>query len=115
MDKYQEMFAQFNPINPEQAQTRIDKGEELIVFVGRVTCPYCRKFVRKLIKVKDNNPVEILYMDTEDEEHLEATQAFRDKYDIPTVPGLLYAKEGNVQVKADSSMKIEEIESFIGL
>ncbi|WNZ94466.1 hypothetical protein ABG810_02135 [Streptococcus iniae] len=41
------IFQAFTPVNMDQMETLLQK-EELILFVGRLSCPYCRKFAPKL-------------------------------------------------------------------
>ena len=44
----------------------------------------------------------------------EVLAAFRAKYNMPTVPGLLVARNGEVRVVCDSSQSVEQIKAFIG-
>ncbi|MFC0560868.1 hypothetical protein [Halalkalibacter alkalisediminis] len=44
---------------------------------------------------------------------MEGITAFRNEYDIPTVPGFIYTNGDKVTVKCDSSMSEEEIKSFM--
>ncbi|MCD0022612.1 thiol reductase thioredoxin, partial [Streptococcus agalactiae] len=54
------------------------------------------------------------HLDSEDFDHWTANKDFRNKYDIPTVPGLMVVKNGTIKVKCDSKMTKEEIREFIG-
>lgn len=109
------MFDQLDKISPEKAQEIIDSGEETRIFVGRPTCSYCRKQIANVLKVKDSHNLHIYYINTDDADNAETTRAFRDQHGIPTVPGLVYAKDGAVKVRTDSSMSIEEIEDLLAV
>ena len=96
-------------------QDLIDQGQTATAFIGRSTCPYCRKFAGKLATVVADTKAHIYFVNSEESSQLDALQAFRAKYAIPTVPGFLHTEGGQVAVKCDSSMPIEEIKAFAGL
>ena len=54
-----------------------------------------------------------IFVNSEDVTQLNEIQAFRQKYGIPTVPGLLVAKGGEAHVVCDSSISVEEIIAFV--
>lgn len=114
-ENYEKMFAHLDHITPEQAQEFIDSGEETRIFVGRITCSYCRKQIKNVLKIVDEHNVNIYHINTDDANYAETTQTFRAEHNIPTVPGLIYAKDGEVKVRTDSSMSIEEIEELLAL
>lgn len=82
-------------------------NEEVTVFVGRASCPYCQKFAKKLANIEEK-----MYF-INSEEVSDELQKFREKYNIVTVPGFLHANDGKVNVRCDSSMSIEEIKAMI--
>lgn len=112
MDFYQ-AIAPFEQVLTKDVEERIGSGEELILFVGRATCPYSRLFAPKLAQVQAEQGLEVLFLDSENLADLEALQAFRSRYQIITVPGLLVAKAGQVRVVCDSSLSPEAIAAFI--
>ena len=81
-------------------------------FIGRKTCPYCRKFAAKLATVVAETKAHIYFINSEEPSQLDALQAFRSTYGIPTVPGFLHVEAGEVTVRCDSSMSEEEIQSI---
>ena len=81
-------------------------------FIGRKTCPYCRKFATTLASVVAETQAHIFFINSEEPSELEELQAFRSEYGIPTVPGFLHIENGQVAVRCDSSMTAEEIKSF---
>src|SRR5699024_12256913 len=84
-----------------------------IVFIGRPTCPYCSKFAPKLHKVSTEHKVQVNFVNSEHPDYTNELKDFREKYGVPTVPGILYADGNDVKVRCDSSMTEEEIASFV--
>lgn len=114
MEQYLEEVQVFNEVTPEKADSLLEAKEGNIVYIGRETCPYCRKFVRKLSPLAEENDLHINYVHAQHPEYEEQIKELRDKYDVPTVPGLLYSSESaGVLVKCDSSMSEEEILKMI--
>ncbi|MFU2204201.1 thioredoxin fold domain-containing protein [Streptococcus hyovaginalis] len=109
-----EFASAFNLISAVAAEDAIQNQEKVILFVGRPTCPYCQRFEPKLTNVAKANHLSVDYLHSEDFSQIEAIQAFRDKYVIKTVPGLLVAEKGQVRVVCDSSLSEEAILDFIG-
>ena len=102
--------------------TTVDRARQAIVdketatfFVGRKTCPYCRKFAATLASVVTATKAHIFFINSEESGELDKLQAFRSEYSIPTVPGFLHTEGGQVTVRCDSSMTAEEIKAFANL
>ena len=55
-----------------------------------------------------------MYFINSEDRASESLAAFRAKYNMPTVPGLLVARGGEVRVVCDSSQSVEQIKAFIG-
>ena len=96
MEQFEKEVSQFVETSAEKVEALIAEGKEVVLFVGRPTCPYCRRFAPKINEAR------------------EALAAFRAKYNMPTVPGLLVARDGEVRVVCDSSQSVEQIKAFIG-
>ncbi|WP_263008841.1 thioredoxin [Streptococcus sciuri] len=94
-------------------EERITKGEDMIAFIGRPTCPYCQLFVPKLAQVVNETGVKVSYLESDNVKDASEIAAFRETYTIPTVPALLEAKAGEVHVVCDSSLSVEAIKDFI--
>ena len=99
--------------------TTVDRARQAIVdketatfFVGRKTCPYCRKFAATLASVVADTKAHIFFINSEESGELDKLQAFRSEYSIPTVPGFVHVQDGQVSVRCDSSMTAEEIKAF---
>lgn len=105
---YQEDVASFKKITPEEVADLIANETLVVIYVGRETCPYCCKFVKKLSHVAAQIDTPIYYVLSS-----EALYDFRERYDIVTVPGFIVSKKGELAVRCDSSMTEEEILDMI--
>lgn len=112
-ETYEENVAGFEKIDSAKAQELIKGDGEAVIYIGKSVCPYCRKFVRKLKKIAEETNTLIYHVNSVEESDMEGITAFREEYDIPTVPGFIYTNDDLVRVKCDSSMPIEEIKDFI--
>ncbi|VPM02465.1 thioredoxin, bacteriocin transport accessory protein [Streptococcus pneumoniae] len=72
-----------------RAQEALDKKETATFFIGRKTCPYCRKFAGTLSGVVAETKAHIYFINSEEPSQLNDLQAFRSRYGIPTVPGFV--------------------------
>lgn len=85
-----------------------------ILFVGRASCGFCRRFSNKLTDLLNQTDLRIHFLDTDNMmEDQQLLADFRSKYGVITVPGFLISKPEGVQVRCDSSMSMEEIFRFI--
>lgn len=113
MQQFQEDIKDLLPIQAEQAQALIDQGQTATFFVGRATCPYCRRFATKLAKVVAETKAKVYFINSEEAGQANQLADFRARHTIPTVPGFLHAANGDVTVRCDSSMTEEEIKDFM--
>ena len=97
------------------AQEALDKKETATFFIGRKTCPYCRKFAGTLAGVVAETKAHIYFINSEEPSQLNELQVFRSRYGIPTVPGFVHIADGQINVRCDSSMSAQEIKDFAGL
>ena len=110
---YEEIVTSFEKIDSAKALELIKSDTEAVIYVGKEVCPYCQKFVVKLKKVAEETNSHIYHVNSVEESDLEGITAFRNEYNIPTVPGFIYTNGDTVNVKCDSSMTEEEIKGFI--
>lgn len=107
---YSEAIKAFHPISTADAEKHLALEELTIIYIGRENCPYCRKFVDKLSKLAPKIAAPIYYIDSIADPNIEA---FREEYRIVTVPGFIVNKEGELDVRCDSSMPEEEILAMV--
>ena len=110
---YEEDVASFDRIDSVKAQELIKGEGEAVIYIGKAVCPYCQIFVEKLKKVAEETNTHIYYVNSVEESDMEGITAFRNEYDIPTVPGFIYTNCDTVNVECDSSMPEEEIKAFM--
>lgn len=110
IERYLEEIEVFQQVRPEDADNLLEINAGHIIYIGRETCPYCRKFVRKLSPLAKEHDLTINYVHSQHPKYKEQVDELREKYDVPTVPGLLYSSEtAGLVVKCDSSLTPEEI------
>jgi len=110
---YEENVVGFDKIDSAKAQELIKGEGEAVIYIGKAVCPYCQIFVEKLKKIAEETNTHIYYVNSVEESDTEGITAFRNEYDIPTVPGFIYTNGSTVNVKCDSSMPEDEMESFM--
>lgn len=110
MDTFLEQVRAFTEVTPEAADELLTVKEGNIVFIGRETCPYSRRFAGTLTDVVNEYDLDINFLHSRNPDYEDEIQEFRDKYDVPTVPGFLYSSaSAGILVKCDSSMNATEI------
>lgn len=109
---YEEDVALFEKVLSTEADQLLSNESLAIVYVGRSTCPYCRKFAKKLSGLRNDINSTIYYVESDNTYDLEI-QAFRDKYNILTVPGFIVSKNGEITTRCDSSTPEEELLDMI--
>lgn len=107
-DNYEEDVKLFKRILSTQAEELLSNEDLAAVYIGRVTCPFCRKFAKKLSGLDNKVNTTIYYVDSENYSDNEI-RSFRDKYNIVTVPGFIVRKNKEIEVRCDSSTPEDEI------
>lgn len=105
---YPEDIKQFNQISAAEAGELLSTEDLAVVYIGRETCPYCRKFAKKLSRLASQMNTKIYYVDSSNPLDAEIND-FREKYDIVTVPGFVVSKNGKITVRCDSSTPENEL------
>lgn len=107
-DSYQEDVKLFEKVISAQADELLSNEDFAVVYIGRATCPYCRKFAKKLSGLTDKININIHYVESNDFSD-DSINSFREKYNIVTVPGFIVSKNREIEVRCDSSMPEDEI------
>lgn len=112
MQQFQKDIASLVPINVGIANTYLKTNKAATIFLGRATCPYCRLFASKLANVLKHSKETVYFINSEDHSQLTELTAFRQKYDIKTVPAFIRIEDGQLNVICDSSISEDSIKSF---
>lgn len=107
-DTYQEDIAHFNEVDATKAMQLLKTEDLAIIYIGRATCPYCRKFAKKLGGLAPDVNQTIYYVDSSNTLDPELS-TLREDYDIVTVPGFIVRKNGEITVRCDSSTPENEL------
>ncbi|TCD45982.1 thioredoxin [Streptococcus sp. X16XC17] len=91
-------------ITLSELRNKLAQKESFFLYVGRPTCPYCRKFQPNLDKAMEETQVSVYYLNTDEEEAKDITD-FVDSQGIETIPHLTYYKDGQ---KSDFLVKGSE-------
>ncbi len=111
-DTYEEDIKEFKKVLSTEADELLSNEDLAVVYIGRATCPFCRKFAKKLSGLTEEIDTTIYYVDSENFSD-DGINSFREKYDIVTVPGFIVGKKGEIEVRCDSSTPEDEILSMI--
>lgn len=109
-----ELFLQeqklYHQVSVNEAEQLLEAKNHAILFIGRETCPYCRKFSTTLSEVVKEKGYQVYFLHSQKPaDDLEAINRMRDTYQVKTVPGFLVAKPSGIIVRCDSSLSKEEI------
>ena len=107
-DTYKEDVELFERVLSTQADKLLSNEELSIVYIGRATCPFCRKFTKKLNGLTNKINTPIYYVDSANFSD-NGINSFREKYNIVTVPGFIVSKNREIEVRCDSSIPEDEI------
>ena len=102
MDNFTQDIKDLEVTTVERARQAIENKENATFFIGRKTCPYCRKFATTLASVVAETQAYIFFINSEEPSELEELQAF-------------HTENSQVAVRCDSSMTADEIKTFANL
>jgi len=114
-DEFEKEIKDFQEITANVAQEFLEEDEAKLVFIGRSTCPFCRKYLPKLIQALGDDVSSTYYLNSEETATDDALSDFRFEVGAKTVPSLVYVG-GNDKFKnlnADSSNSVAEIAQAI--
>ncbi|HEP1272172.1 thioredoxin domain-containing protein [Streptococcus pyogenes] len=110
---FEEIVANFIPSSVAEVTSAIASGKDMIVFLGRSSCPYCRRFAPKLAQVATDNQKEVYFVDSENAADAAELAAFRENYQLVTVPALLVSYDQHQRAICDSSLTPDDILAFL--
>ncbi|ERL21605.1 thioredoxin [Streptococcus pyogenes] len=110
---FEEIVANFIPSSVAEVTSAIASGKDMIVFLGRSSCPYCRRFAPKLAQVATDNQKDVYFVDSENAADAAELAAFRENYQLVTVPALLVSYDHRQRVVCDSSLTPDDILAFL--
>lgn len=97
---YEEAVKSFTKLDIKELNSKIDKKESFLLYIGRKNCPYCVKLVPDLKNIMKGLAEETFYLDVEKTN--KEMDAFFNKYKLEYVPSLLVFKDGKAsEVKLD--------------
>ena len=111
-DTYKEDIKSFKQIPSTEADKLLSSEKLTVVYIGRETCPYCRKFAKKLGNLYNTLNTAIYYVNSADSSDNNIS-SLREKYNVVTVPGFIVSKNGKYEIRCDSSMPEDEIINMI--
>ena len=115
MNQFLEDIKDLEVTTVARAKEALDNKETATFFIGRKTCPYCRKFAGTLSGVVAETKAHIYFINSEEPSQLNELQEFRSRYGIPTGPGFVHIADGQIKIRCDSSMSAQEIKEFAEL
>ncbi|HER3682389.1 TPA: thioredoxin [Streptococcus pyogenes] len=110
---FEEIVANFIPSSVAEVTSAIASGKDMIVFLGRSSCPYCRRFAPKLAQVATDNQKDVYFVDSENAVDAAELAAFRENYQLVTVPALLVSYDQHQRAVCDSSLTPDDILAFL--
>ncbi|WP_136295470.1 thioredoxin domain-containing protein [Streptococcus pyogenes] len=110
---FEEIVANFIPSSVAEVTSAIASDKDMIVFLGRSSCPYCRRFAPKLAQVATDNQKDVYFVDSENAADAAELAAFRENYQLVTVPALLVSYDQHQRAVCDSSLTPDDILAFL--
>ena len=95
-NEYLQNIDRFNKLNMKEIYSKFENKETFVLYLGRKTCPHCRKFSPILREFNVLYGNKINYYDIESPDLDKDAKVFLSKLQIPGVPAVLYVKEGKV-------------------
>lgn len=86
---YKKQVGSFIKVKAQDIGQLIDSDENIILYIGRETCPACRDFVPILYDYSNNNDINVYYLDSTETDKDKELKKFRDDNNIMYVPSLM--------------------------
>lgn len=108
---YNNIVKNFKIIDSQAIIDEIIEKPALIYF-GRATCPQCQAFLPYLEEARKETKSTIYYLDTENTEENESIQKARGKYQIESVPSLVFVQKNGHYEKFDMT-QLDQLANWI--
>ena len=95
-DEYLQNVNRFNKLTMKEIYSKFENKDTFVLYLGRKTCPHCRKFSLVLREFNVLYGNKLNYYDIESPDLDKDAKVFLSKLQIPGVPAVLYVKEGKV-------------------
>ncbi len=93
---YEHAVNSFSVVQENELENYAESHEETYTFIGRNTCQWCRSMIVPLKACFEEEGIDAFYVDSTASETNQKLSDFRNRYDIDTVPAVLYIdREGN--------------------
>lgn len=86
---YKKQVGSFIKVKAQDIEQLIESDENIILYIGRETCPACRDFVPILYDYSNNNDINVYYLDSTETDKDKELKKFRDDNNIMYVPSLM--------------------------
>lgn len=70
--------------------------DDIYIYVGRESCPWCCKLMPVLYEFLEENNFEMYYIDSTDTDISNDIKSFREKNNIEYVPSIIYLKNDKI-------------------
>lgn len=108
--EYYSLTDQFVPLTVSGVKAKQASGEDFFLYIGRVTCPWCRHIMPTFHKLTHEAQLTVYYLNSEDTDLRPDLKAFRDEHDCPTVPSILHFKTDGSVYKLDFECDSDNLE-----
>lgn len=101
VNAYNENIKNTVPISSKELTQKIsnlEKNEEIFVYVGRPSCPYCREYSEELRQAIEETHQKVYYLESREDDKDQILEDFRDKYNIEYVPSILKIDKISFQI-----------------
>ena len=111
-DNYEKNIINTEKIRAEDLSELKKENKEIIVYLGRPTCSYCRSFVKLLNKsIKETNS-KVYYIQTEKDSTNKALASIRKEYNIEYIATLIKIK-GTSFSSLEKKDNVKSIQRFL--